>query len=81
MAIARALANEPTVLLADEPTGNLDSKTGAEVIDLLRGLWKGDGLTVVLVTHDPSIADSRWRLVRMSDGRALTGRPEESPAA
>ena len=81
VAIARALANEPTVLLADEPTGNLDSKTGAEVIDLLRGLWKGDGLTVVLVTHDPSIADSRWRLVRMSDGRALTGRPEESPAA
>jgi ABC-type lipoprotein export system ATPase subunit len=70
VAIARALANEPAVLLADEPTGNLDSKTGAEVIELLRGLWEGDGLTVVLVTHDPSIADPAWRLVRMSDGRA-----------
>jgi ABC-type lipoprotein export system ATPase subunit len=70
VAIARALANEPSVLLADEPTGNLDSRTGAEVIDLLRRLWEGDGLTVVLVTHDPSIADSGWRLLRMSDGRA-----------
>ncbi len=76
MAIARALANEPAVLLADEPTGNLDSKTGAEVIDLLRGLWEDDGLTVVLVTHDPSIADSGWRLVRMSDGRTATDSAE-----
>ncbi|HEY1358507.1 MAG TPA: ABC transporter ATP-binding protein [Thermoleophilaceae bacterium] len=69
VAIARALANEPAVVLADEPTGNLDSKTGAEVIELLRGLWENDGLSVVLVTHDPAIADARWRLVRMSDGR------------
>jgi putative ABC transport system ATP-binding protein len=76
VATARALANEPAVLLADEPTGNLDSRTGAEVIDLLRGLWKGDGLTVVLVTHDPAIADPAWRLVRMSDGRAEAGRAE-----
>jgi putative ABC transport system ATP-binding protein len=76
VAIARALANEPAVLLADEPTGNLDSKTGAEVIELLRGLWEGDGLTVVLVTHDPAIADPGWRLVRMSDGQAETSRAE-----
>ena len=80
VAIARALANEPTVLMADEPTGNLDSKTGAEVIDLLRRLWQGDGLTVVLVTHDPSIADREWRLVRMSDGRVVSSQSEPTAA-
>jgi putative ABC transport system ATP-binding protein len=69
VAIARALANEPRVLLADEPTGNLDVATGEEVIALLRRLSEEFGHTVVLITHDQSIAASASRLVRMRDGR------------
>jgi len=71
VAIARALANEPRVLLADEPTGNLDSATGDEVLALLRSLNEEDGISVVLVTHDPSSADSAKRLVRIRDGLLL----------
>jgi putative ABC transport system ATP-binding protein len=82
LAIARALANEPTLLLADEPTGALDSDGGAEVIELLRRLHVG-GQTVILVTHDPDVAAAAGRLVRMRDGRIVTqpesARPE--PAA
>ena len=68
VAIARSLANRPDVLLADEPTGNLDSATGAEIMSLLRDL-NADGLTIVLITHDPSIAGSAGRVVRLQDGR------------
>jgi putative ABC transport system ATP-binding protein len=68
VAIARSLANRPDVLLADEPTGNLDSATGAEIMSLLRDL-NLDGLTIVLITHDPSIAGSAGRVVRLRDGR------------
>ena len=71
VAIARALANEPRVLLADEPTGNLDSSTGEEIIDLLRSLSRERGETVVLVTHDAQIAAHVPRVVRMEDGRLL----------
>jgi putative ABC transport system ATP-binding protein len=71
LAIARALANEPTLLLADEPTGALDSEGGAEVIELLRRLHVG-GQTVILVTHDEDVAASAQRLVRMRDGRIVT---------
>jgi putative ABC transport system ATP-binding protein len=71
VAIARALANGPDVLLADEPTGNLDSRTGEEVIDLLRLLCQDEGVSVVLVTHDPSIAGSARRIVSLSDGRIV----------
>lgn len=67
VAVARALANEPAVLLADEPTGALDSKTGAEVLDLFRDLNK-QGNTVILVTHDPSIAAQADRRVVLKDG-------------
>jgi putative ABC transport system ATP-binding protein len=70
LAIARALANEPTLLLADEPTGALDSEGGAEVIELLRRLHAG-GQTVILVTHDEDVAASAQRLVRMRDGRIV----------
>lgn len=69
VAIARALANEPKVLLADEPTGNLDSDTGREVISLLRSLTELQGQTVIVVTHDPRIAAGAPRLMRMDDGR------------
>jgi predicted ABC-type transport system involved in lysophospholipase L1 biosynthesis ATPase subunit len=71
VAIARALANEPHVLLADEPTGNLDSATGAEIIDLLLSLSAEGRRTVVVVTHDVDIARRAGRVVRMQDGRLL----------
>jgi putative ABC transport system ATP-binding protein len=75
VAIARALANRPRVLLADEPTGNLDTTTGEEVIELLRTLSDEEGLSVVLITHDPSIAATAGRLIRVRDGRVLA--PDE----
>ena len=68
LALARALANEPTLLLADEPTGALDSAGGEEIIELLRRLHAG-GQTIVMVTHDASVAAAAGRLVRMRDGR------------
>jgi putative ABC transport system ATP-binding protein len=71
VAIARALANGPDVLLADEPTGNLDSGTSQEIIDLLRRLSRTEGLSIVLVTHDAAIAAGADRVVRMSDGRVV----------
>jgi putative ABC transport system ATP-binding protein len=72
VAIARALANEPRVLLADEPTGNLDSATGESILELLRDLWRSEGLTVVLVTHDPAIAGAAPRVVSLADGRVAS---------
>jgi putative ABC transport system ATP-binding protein len=68
VAIARALLGEPSVLLADEPTGNLDSKTGAEVLRLIREATRERGLTVVMVTHDPKAAEVGDRLVKLADG-------------
>ena len=70
LAIARALANEPTLLLADEPTGALDSEGGQEVIELLSRLHNG-GQTIVLVTHDAGVAAAANRVVRMRDGRIV----------
>jgi putative ABC transport system ATP-binding protein len=67
--IARALVKQPDVLLADEPTGNLDTDTRDEIIGLLEGLWRQRGLTLVLVTHDQAIADRARRVISMSDGR------------
>jgi putative ABC transport system ATP-binding protein len=69
VAIARALSNEPQVVLADEPTGNLDTATGTEVIALLDTLWREAGLTLILVTHDSGIAERAPRVLRMRDGR------------
>ena len=69
VAVARALANRPALLLADEPTGNLDSKTGKAILSLLRDLLRTQGLTMVLVTHDMNVAGYADRIVHMLDGR------------
>ena len=69
VAIARALVNEPSILLADEPTGNLDSKSGAEVMALLQSLNRERGITVLLVTHDLAIARHTSRIVHLHDGQ------------
>jgi len=72
VAIARALMNQPQILLADEPTGNLDEKTGGEILDLLAKQHQ-QGLTIVMVTHDPDIARRADRIVQLQDGRVVAG--------
>jgi putative ABC transport system ATP-binding protein len=72
VAIARALAVEPRVVLADEPTGNLDSATGREIIELLAGLAAEHGSTVVVATHDSELASRAPRRLHMRDGRLVT---------
>ena len=67
--IARALANKPAVLFADEPTGNLDGKTGREVLTLLRTVSHELGITLVLVTHDMKVAEQADRIIRLEDGQ------------
>ena len=69
VAIARALAAKPKLLLADEPTAALDSSTGREIVDLLRGLAKDQSCSVLMVTHDPRILDVADRLLKMEDGK------------
>ena len=77
VAIARALAAEPQLLLADEPTAALDSRTGREVVELLQGLAREQGCAVLMVTHDPRILDVADRIVQMEDGR-LQVRPAQA---
>jgi putative ABC transport system ATP-binding protein len=73
VAIARSLANDPEVILADEPTGNLDSKTGKEVMKLLEDLHKKEGRTIVMVTHDKNVAAKAERQVFLKDGQIVKG--------
>lgn len=73
VAIARALANDPEIILADEPTGNLDTETGTTILELLRRLSLDDNKTVVLVTHDPEAARIADRVIHMRDGRVVDG--------
>src|SRR5262249_20679287 len=72
VAIARALINEPSILLADEPTGNLDTRTSIEVMDIFQRLNIERGITVVLITHETDIAEHATRIVRFRDGRIQT---------
>jgi putative ABC transport system ATP-binding protein len=71
VAIARALVNDPAIIMADEPTGNLDSKAGAEVMEILRRLHREKGITVVMVTHDEEIGAQAERIVRLWDGMVV----------
>ncbi|HSN53398.1 MAG TPA: ATP-binding cassette domain-containing protein, partial [Candidatus Sulfomarinibacteraceae bacterium] len=69
VALARAFAPRPALLLADEPTGNLDGATGRVVLDLLTGMREREGATLVLVTHDPAVAERAGRRIHLRDGR------------
>jgi len=72
VAVARALANGPALILADEPTGSLDTQSGEEVLALLADLNRTQGTTIVIVTHDRRVAQVTQRIVRMSDGRVVS---------
>ena len=79
VAIARALVNEPAILLADKPTGALDSKTGVEIMELFQNLYKEHGQTVILVTHDPYVARHTNRIIKLSDGQIVSDEINRNP--
>ena len=80
VAIARAFANEPRILFADEPTGNLDSDTGSRIVELLEALNRESATTIVLVTHDLQLAGRAQRIIRLSDGRVISDTERERAA-
>lgn len=79
VAIARAIVNQPAILLADEPTGALDSKTGEEVMELFQSLHRELGQTVILVTHDPHVARHTDRIIKLSDGHIVSDEINHHP--
>jgi len=80
MAVARALASRPQIIFADEPTGNLDSRAGAEVLGFMRSSVRELGQTVVMVTHDPGAAGYADRIVFLADGRVVDEMTEPTAA-
>jgi len=81
VAIARALVSKPSVVFADEPTGNLDSKTGGEILELLRQAVQDAGQTTVMVTHDPRSASIADRILFLADGNIVKELPRSEPSA
>ena len=79
VAIARALVNDPTLILADEPTGNLDSKTSLVVLDTLQQLNREHGRTIILITHEPDIAEHAARIIRLKDGMIVSDEKNAAP--
>ncbi len=71
VAIARALVNDPAIIMADEPTGNLDSKSGREIMELILNLNATRGTTIIIVTHDPVVAEQTQRIIRLMDGKVI----------
>jgi putative ABC transport system ATP-binding protein len=80
VAIARALLNNPSILHADEPTGNLDSRTSVEVMDLFQRLQDERGITIILITHEQQVAEYGSRIVRFKDGQIVSDQPNEEAA-
>ena len=81
VAIARAFSNRPGILFADEPTGNLDSRTSIEVMDIFQRLKDDRGITIVLITHEPQVAEYGSRIIRFKDGRIVSDHPNTSRRA
>jgi putative ABC transport system ATP-binding protein len=81
VAVARALLNDPAILLADEPTGNLDSRTSLEVMDIFQRLKAERGITIVLITHEPQVAEYGSRIIRFKDGVVVSDQPNTSRRA
>ncbi|MER5349280.1 ABC transporter ATP-binding protein [Kitasatospora sp. NPDC002551] len=81
VAIARALANEPDLIIADEPTGQLDSETGRSIMELLRAVVRSEGVTVLVATHDPNLMELADRVVELRDGRIVEEAAAEEAAA
>jgi putative ABC transport system ATP-binding protein len=79
VAIARALVNQPSILLADEPTGNLDSRTSEEVMGIFQRLNQEMGITIIMITHEPDIASFAGRMIHFKDGRVVDDRKNSSP--
>jgi len=80
VAVARALASQPTIIFADEPTGNLDSRTGAEILDFMRLAVRELGQTIVMVTHDPNAAAYADRVIFLADGKVVDEMTEPTAA-
>lgn len=79
VAIARAIVNQPAIIMADEPTGNLDSKSSEEIMGIFQHLNEAQGITVIFVTHEPDIAQHTRRVVRLADGAIVEDRPIANP--